>query len=118
MARWIDVCSVDDLQSDSGVCALVEGRQVAVFSIQEQGGGQEVYAIGNYDPFGKANVLSRGLCGDINGQPVVASPLYKQHFNLSTGVCLEDETVAIPAYPVRIENGSVQVSIVEQVHEL
>lgn len=118
MARWIDICSVDDLQPDSGVCALVEGRQVAVFSIPGQGGGQEVYAIGNYDPFGKANVLSRGLCGDINGQPVVASPLYKQHFNLNTGVCLEDETVTIPAYPVRIENGSVQVSMVEQVNEL
>jgi nitrite reductase (NADH) small subunit len=72
-----------------------------------------VYAINNYDPFGNANVLSRGIIGDINGQPVVASPLYKQHFNLQTGVCLEDETVRIPAYAVRIENGKVQVSISE-----
>ena len=72
-----------------------------------------VYAINNYDPFGNANVLSRGMIGDINGQPVVASPLYKQHFNLQTGVCLEDETVTIPAYAVRIENGSVQVSMTE-----
>lgn len=112
MARWIDVCSVDDLQPDSGICALVEGRQVAIFYLCPQLAAK-VYAIGNYDPFGNANVLSRGLCGDINGQPVVASPLYKQHFNLDTGVCLEDETVTIPAYPVRIENGSVQVSIVE-----
>ncbi len=31
MAQWIDVCSVDDLQPDSGVCALVEGEQVAIF---------------------------------------------------------------------------------------
>ncbi|MFA6163845.1 MAG: nitrite reductase small subunit NirD [Methylobacter sp.] len=117
MAQWIDVCSIDDLQPDSGVCALVEGRQVAIFSIPEQLAAK-VYAVGNYDPFGKANVLSRGLCGDINGQPVVASPLYKQHFNLNTGVCLEDETITIPAYPVRIENGSVQVSIVELVYEV
>jgi NAD(P)H-dependent nitrite reductase small subunit len=72
-----------------------------------------VYAISNYDPFGNANVLSRGIIGDINGQPVVASPLYKQHFNLQTGNCLEDETVTIPAYAVRLENGSVQVSIAE-----
>ena len=117
MAQWIDVCRTDDLQPDSGVCALVEGRQVAIFSIPEQL-AEKVYAVGNYDPFGKANVLSRGLCGDLNGQPVVASPLYKQHFNLNTGVCLEDETVIIPAYPVRIENGSVQVSIVESVYEV
>ena len=110
MAQWQDVCSVDDLQPDSGVCALVEGQQVAIFYIPKD---KAVYAINNHDPFGNANVLSRGIIGDINGQPVVASPLYKQHFNLQTGVCLEDETVTIPAYPVRIENGSVQVSITE-----
>jgi nitrite reductase (NADH) small subunit len=110
MAQWQDVCSVDDLQPDSGVCALVDGQQVAIFYMPKD---KAVFAINNYDPFGHANVLSRGLIGDINGQPVVASPLYKQHFNLQTGVCLEDETVTIPAYPVRIENGSVQVSITE-----
>ena len=110
MARWLNVCSVDDLQPDSGVCALVEGRQVAIFYMPKD---NVVYAIDNYDPFGCANVLSRGIIGDINGQPVVASPLYKQHFNLQTGGCLEDETVTIPAYGIRIENGKVQVSITE-----
>jgi NAD(P)H-dependent nitrite reductase small subunit len=110
MVQWQDVCSVDDLQPDSGVCALVDGRQVAIFYMPKD---KALYAIDNYDPFGCANVLSRGIIGDINGQPVVASPLYKQHFNLQTGVCLEDETVTIPAYAVRIESGSVQVSIKE-----
>jgi NAD(P)H-dependent nitrite reductase small subunit len=110
MAQWQDVCSVDDLQPDSGVCALVEGQQVAIFYMPKD---KAVYAINNHDPFGNANVLSRGIIGDINGQPVVASPLYKQHFNLQTGVCLEDETVTIPTYAIRIENGSVQVSITE-----
>ena len=110
MAQWQDVCRVGDLQPDSGVCALVDGQQVAIFYMPKD---KAVYAINNYDPFGGANVLSRGIIGDLNGQPVVASPLYKQHFNLQTGICLEDETVTIPAYPVRIENGSVQVSITE-----
>ena len=59
MAQWIDVCSVDDLQPDSGVCALVEGQQVAIFYCPNL--TAKVYAISNYDPFGKANVLSRGL---------------------------------------------------------
>jgi len=110
MAQWQDVCGVDDLQPDSGVCALVEGQQVAIFYMSKD---KAVYAINNHDPFGNANVLSRGIIGDINGQPVVASPLYKQHFNLQTGVCLEDETVTIPTYAIRIENGNVQVSITE-----
>jgi nitrite reductase (NADH) small subunit len=110
MTQWQNVCNIDDLQPDSGVCALVEGQQVAIFYMPKD---SVVYAISNYDPYGNANVLSRGIIGDINGQPVVASPLYKQHFNLQTGNCLEDETVTIPAYAVRLENGSVQVSIAE-----
>jgi NAD(P)H-dependent nitrite reductase small subunit len=110
MTQWQNVCNIDDLQPDSGICALVDGHQVAIFYMPKD---SVVYAISNYDPFGNANVLSRGIIGDINGQPVVASPLYKQHFNLQTGSCLEDETVTIPAYAVRIENGSVQVSIAE-----
>ena len=110
MTHLIDVCSVDDLQPDSGVCALVAGKQVAIFHMPEE---HAVYAVGNYDPFGNANVLSRGLIGDLQGQPVVASPLYKQHFNLQTGVCLEDDRVVIPAYAVRIANGRVEVGMME-----
>ncbi len=106
--HWIDVCSADDLQADSGICALVENKQVAIFYMPKE---EAVYAINNYDPFGNANVLSRGLIGDINGIAMVASPLYKQHFNLLTGVCLEDENVSVEAYAVRIENGRVEVSI-------
>lgn len=102
--QWLTVCSVDDLQENSGVCALVDGQQVAIFYL-----AKTVYAINNYDPIGKANVLSRGIVGDLKGQIVVASPLYKQHFNLQTGMCLEDESVSVPVYACRIDDGKVQV---------
>ena len=106
--KWIDICSMDDLQPNSGICALVDNKQVAIFYMPKD---QAVYAVNNYDPFGNANVLSRGLIGDINNIPMVSSPLYKQHFNLLTGECLEDESVRIEAYAIRIENGRVEVSI-------
>jgi NAD(P)H-dependent nitrite reductase small subunit len=106
MSEWIDVCHLDDLQPDSGVCALVKGRLVAIFYMPKEGA---VYAVNNYDPFGKANVLSRGMIGDIGGAPMVASPLYKQHFNLQTGVCFEDESVKIETYDIRIDNERVSV---------
>lgn len=110
MSSWIDVCSVDDLQPDSGICALVGGRQVAIFFLPRR---QAVYAIGNFDPFSRANVLSRGMIGDIGGEPMVASPMYKQHFHLHTGVCFEDPSVATPAYRVRIDRGRVAVQLPE-----
>jgi nitrite reductase (NADH) small subunit len=108
MSTWIEVCRIDDLQADSGVCALVQGEQVAIFYLAKL---QTIYALANYDPFCSANVLSRGMIGDIGGQPMVASPMYKQHFNLLTGVCFEDESVVVPAYQVRIEQDRVQVKI-------
>ena len=106
MPRWITVCDVADLQPDSGVCALVEGRQIALFHMPKD---NAVYAIQNYDPIGKANVLSRGIIGDFKDEPAVASPLYKQHFSLLTGVCLEDEKVKVPVFLTRIYQGKVEV---------
>lgn len=108
VATWVDVCADEDLQPDSGICALVENKQVAIFYIPKD---EALYAIDNYDPFGQANVLSRGLIGDINGKPMVASPLHKQHFNLQTGQCFEDENIIIETYSIRIKNGRVEVNL-------
>ena len=103
---WIDVCQIDDLIDNIGVCVLLNDKQIAIFRLS---GSDELYAIDNHDPFSNANVLSRGICGDLKGQAVVASPIYKHHFNLMSGQCLEDESVEIPVYPVRVVDGCVQV---------
>lgn len=108
MSKWLDVCALADLQPDSGVCALVNGKQVALFYFSRN---HAVYAVANYDPIGKANVLSRGMIGDLGGEPMVASPLYKQHFNLKTGACIEYHDIKIDTYAVRIANDRVAVSL-------
>ncbi|HEX6691674.1 MAG TPA: nitrite reductase small subunit NirD, partial [Burkholderiales bacterium] len=100
----VRVCSLEDIVPDSGVCALVGGEQVAVFRVEEK-----VYAVGNRDPFSRANVLSRGIVGDLKGELVVASPVYKQHFSLLSGRCVEDPAVRIPVYGARVEEGFVVV---------
>jgi len=106
MSDWIDVCGFDDLQPNSGVCALVEDKQVAIFYMPDQ---NEIFAINNYDPFGEAYVLSRGLIGDINGVAMVASPLYKQHFDLASGQCAEEEDVKVATYEIQIKDGKVEI---------
>ena len=105
---WVDICPISAIAPNTGVCALVEGQQVAIFRV---GSEDEVYAISNYDPFSKAYVLSRGIVGDRNNIPKVASPIYKQNFNLITGQCLDDETVSIPSYNVRVVEGKVQIAV-------
>jgi nitrite reductase (NADH) small subunit len=95
--RWHDICATDDIVKGTGVAARLNGEQLAIFNT-----GSGVFAIGNRDPFSGANVLARGLLGDIAGVLVVASPVYKQHFCLKTGQCLEDPTICVPAYQTRI----------------
>ena len=107
VATWFDVCPLDDIIPDRGVCALVDGRQVAVFRLSP---GDEVLAIANYDPFSKAFVLSRGIVGSRGDRVKVASPIYKQSFDLRTGACLDDDTVSVPTFPVRVVDGMVQVA--------
>lgn len=103
---WTPVCAYKDVLPDRGVAALLEdNEQVAIFRTS----AGEVYALTNIDPFTGAAVLSRGLVGDLGGVPVVASPLHKQHFELRTGVCVEDQDVTVPVYPVRVEDGTIVV---------
>lgn len=107
MTAWTTVCNLTDIAPDTGVCALFNGEQVALF---RWGKTDTVYAIANYDPIGEANVLSRGIVCSVGERPAVASPLYKQHFDLTSGECLEKPEVAVKAYAVRVEGGAVQLS--------
>lgn len=96
----VTLCALADLIANSGVAVLHEGQQIALFYVPDE--SPCVFAVGNHDPIGGANVLSRGIIGDISGDLVVASPLYKQHFSLRTGICIEQSDVKIPVYPVDI----------------
>ena len=99
LVNTISYCSV-------GVRALLGDSQVAVFKLS---GSDEIFAIDAFDPFSNAPVLSRGIVGDVEGRLVVASPIYKQHFDLTTGQCLEDNSVAVRTFAVRVVAGQVQV---------
>lgn len=106
-SSWTNVCPADDILPDTGVCALVEGRHVAVFRV----GPDRFFAIDNVDPKSGASVLSRGLVGSLGDRIVVASPLYKQHIDLQSGECIEQPELSVSAHAVRTEGGLVQVSL-------
>ncbi len=104
---WTDVCAVDDILPGTGVRALVQGRHVAVFRL----GTDRFFAIDNVDPKSGASVLSRGLLGNLGERLVVASPLYKNHFDLQTGECLEAPEHSVRAHGVRVEGALVSVTL-------
>src|SRR3954463_4395557 len=94
-AAWVDVCALEDIVPETGVCALVGARQIALVRT-----GGELYAIDNFDPFAKAFVLSRGIVGDKGGVPKIASPIFKHNFDLRSGQCLDDPAVRIRTHAV------------------
>jgi len=103
----VTACSVDDLIAYSGVAVKIGEQQFALFYLPEE--SPSLYALANYDPIGGANVMSRGIVGDLKGELVVASPLYKQHFSLTTGACVEDETAVLDTFRTEIVNGQVVI---------
>lgn len=108
MDNWKTICSAEELTPNAGNCALIFDQQVAIFNCQRT---QSLYAVSNYDPIGKANIISRGIIGSIDNEPYVASPLYKQHFHLRTGQCLEDPEITIATFPIRSFEGEIQVQL-------
>lgn len=105
--NWTAVCNLNDIVPNTGVCALIKGEQIAVFHVDD--GATQVFAISNYDGNAAASVLSRGLVGSLGERIVVASPIYKQHFDLRTGECVEAPEHSVPCYPARIADGKVWI---------
>jgi nitrite reductase (NADH) small subunit len=108
--HWITLCQLEDLDPNAGVCALFGDEPIALFFLPNE--TEQVFALDNRDPFGKrASVLSRGILADINGRWTVASPLYKQHFCLRTGTCLEDAEKSVRVWTVKLKGHNVMLQV-------
>jgi nitrite reductase (NADH) small subunit len=103
------VCRYDVLLPERGVAALIGDVQIALFRTHDG----SVFALGNQDPFSGANVMSRGIVGSRGDVPTVASPMFKQVFDLRTGQCLDDPSVSLPVYQVEVVDGQVTVNLGE-----
>jgi len=106
---WTRVCELSRLLPERGVPALVDGRPVALFLLDDG----SVHAVGHQDPFSNANVMARGIVGSVGEgagyRNTIASPMYKQVFDLATGECLTEPGRQLPVWPVRIVDDHVEV---------
>ena len=109
-ARWLKVCGREDLVTNSGVVVWLDGAQVALFYLPDAE-DMQLYAVDNRDPQSGVNVIGRGLIGSIKGDLVIASPLYKQHFRLKDGRCLEYPEQRLRVWPVRFDGQDVQLAV-------
>lgn len=113
--QWQSVCSLEDLVPNSGIAALLpiqeqisehKNQQVALFWLPSE---DTIFALDNYDPLSDTYLNARGLIGDIDGEPMLATPLYKHHYRLTDGQCLEDDSVNLKIWPVKVEDNKVMI---------
>ncbi|RMI09080.1 nitrite reductase small subunit NirD [Cellulomonas triticagri] len=104
------VCGLADLLPERGTGVLLGEHRIAVFRLADD----RVLAVQQHDPYCGANVLSRGIVGDVAGAPTLTSPMYKQVWDLTTGACLDPvgkEPVDLRTYPVAVEGEDVLVAV-------
>lgn len=109
-AQWHPVCTLEDLVAHSGVALLIHpagqaSQAVALF--WRPGAEPELTALAHRDPVSGVEVLAHGLLCESQGVWSVASPLYKQHYRLSDGVCLEQPEIRVTTWPVKQEGQQV-----------
>ena len=108
--EWHDACVIDDVAPGSGLAVSVGDEQIAIVRTRRG----FLAALSNFDPFSKAYVIARGIVGE-RGTPKIASPIYQQSFCLETGVCLEDQSIRLAVFPIRVSNGRIQIALSKRV---
>ena len=103
--EWHDACAIDEVAPGTGLAVLVAGERIAI--VRTRAG--LLAALSNFDPFSKAFVIARGMVDDRAGTPQIVSPIYRQSFSLETGECLDDESIQLAVFPVRVSGGRIQV---------
>ena len=106
--EWTKVASLAEVEKDLGFCYKYKDLQVAVFNLNLN----DWYAMENLCPHQQQMVLSRGLLGDVKGEPKVACPLHKHNFSLKTGEHLGGESsYKRETYDVELRGDDVMVKL-------
>lgn len=111
---WVEICDLSEIPANAGMAAKLTNQQIALFHLPDH--PQQVFALSNHEPNSDANVLARGMLGDVRGEPIVISPLYKQRFRLRDGRSVEDGQSALSVWPVKVEGGRVWVQEHPEAH--
>jgi len=101
MNKYVSVANVESLPHGQGRTVEFKGRRFAVYNLDGQ-----FYAIDDACPH-RGGPLGAGILE----KGCVFCPLHGWSFDLKTGVCQSNPEMPVNSYPVRVENGEVQILI-------
>tara|TARA_R110002124_G_C8629602_1_gene487168 strand:- start:171 stop:524 length:354 start_codon:yes stop_codon:yes gene_type:complete len=105
---WHLACHTTEVPAEGGACALIEGKQIAIFNLERR---DEWYAVDNRCPHKQQMALSRGMTGCQNDEPKIACPFHKKTFSLRTGEGLNDDSCKIDTFPIQVREGFVYIGL-------
>lgn len=105
MSQWKDICKIDDILPETGVCALLGDEQVAIFRPYHS---DRVCDQQHRSVLRVQRAVTRADCGT-PWRAVGRQPAEKQRFRLSDGLCMEDEQFSVKHYDARVKDGVVQL---------
>ncbi|WP_342762820.1 nitrite reductase small subunit NirD [Dermabacter hominis] len=111
MSNWQSICKVTDIDPNLPEAALFGTEQVAVVRAWDE----RIYVVSNVDPRTQQGVMSRGIVGDrdVEGarRATLASPIYKEVYDLETGKCYANDAYTLPVYASRVSDGVIEVDL-------
>lgn len=101
MAQFVKVASLSQLAAGTGRAVEVNGKSIALFNVNGK-----VYATDN------ACLHQGGPLGEgMLEEEVVTCPWHMWQYNVRTGESLEDSTLKVETYPVRVSGDDIEVEI-------
>ena len=101
MAEFHTVCRVEDVSENEGKMVEVAGKLVAIFYHQGQ-----YFAIDDVCPH-----MGGSLASGFVENGTVTCPWHAWRFRLADGAWADSPRIKIGCYPLRIEDGSIQIQI-------
>ena len=101
MAEFQTVCRIGELPDGEARSAAVNGTLIAVFHH-----GGKYFAIDDVCPH-----MGASLSGGHVARGIVTCPWHAWRFRLADGAWADNPRLKIGCYPVRVENGVIQVQI-------
>lgn len=99
MGKMVKVAKKSEIPDDQGICVEVNGREVALFKVQNK-----VYAIDQICPHAGGPLAEGGLHGD-----KVMCPWHGWEFNVKTGECTFNPSLRQDVFKVKEDGDDVYV---------
>jgi nitrite reductase/ring-hydroxylating ferredoxin subunit len=116
LTRWYDLASLAEVEREGRIVGRLEGREIGVVRDPETG---DLWAMRNRCPHTGAPLCLGTVAGrDDTGGPgtyhlserrILRCPWHGWEFDPQSGHCLDDPTMRVATYPVRVSDGRVEV---------